>query len=87
MGQILGPRSHASIATMVRFLLAITIEIWDRECGPFKQTFTVFAILCQVGNTISPWGKGPSQEGVTILAAYDHESVALELWSLIVAPA
>ena len=58
MGHILGPQSHVSIATLVRSLLVITMEIWCCECGPFQPIFTVFAILGQIGNTISPWGKG-----------------------------
>ena len=79
MGRILGPKSHVSIAILVRLLLARTIEIWDRECGPFRPNFTVFAISGQVENTTSPWGKGPSQEGVAILVAYHQGSIALEL--------
>ena len=51
MEQTLGPKCHLSIATLVRLLLAMTVEIWDRECGPFRRLFTVFAILCHVGNT------------------------------------
>ena len=78
MGHILGPKSHVSTTTLVRLLLAMTMEIWDRECGPFRPIFAVFAILGQVGNTISPWGKGPSQEGVAILVAYGQGSIALE---------
>ena len=62
MGQTLGPKSHLCIAILVRLLLALTMEIWDRECGPFRPIFTVFAMLGQVGNTISPWGKQPSEE-------------------------
>ena len=58
-------------------LLAMTMEIWDRECGPFRPISTFFAILGQVGNTISPWGKGPSVGGA-ILVAYDQGSIALE---------
>ena len=61
MGHILGPKSHVLIETLERLLLAMaTMEMWDRECGPFRPNFAVFAILGQVGNTISPWGKGPS---------------------------
>ena len=78
MGHILGPKSHVSIATLVRLLLAMSMDIWDRACGLFRPIFVVYAVLGQVGKTISPWGKGPSQEGVAILVAYDHGSIALE---------
>ena len=74
----MGPKFHVSIAILVRLLLAMTPEIWDRECGPFRPNFAVFAILGQVGNIISPWGKGLSKEGVAILVAYDKGSSALE---------
>ena len=77
MGHILEPNSHVSIAASVRLLLAMTMEIWDRECGPFRPIFAVFAILGQVGNTISPRGKRPSQGEVGILVAYDQGSIAL----------
>ena len=60
MAHILGPKSHRSIAILVRLLLAMTKEIREREYGPCRPIFAVFAILGQVGNTISPWGKGPS---------------------------
>ena len=62
MGHVLGPKSHVSIAALVGLLLAMTMEIWDFECGLFRPIFVVFAILAQVGNTISPWGKGPSHK-------------------------
>ena len=78
MGHILGPKSHVSIATLVRLLLAMTTEIWDRECGPFRPVFAVFAILGQVGKTISPWGKKPSRKGGGVLVAYGQGSIALE---------
>ena len=57
IGHMLGPESHVSIASLVRLLLAMTMEIWDTDFGPFRPIFAVFAILGQVGNTISPWGK------------------------------
>ena len=62
MGHISGPESSVSIATFVRLLLAMTMEIWDRQCGPRRPIFAFFAILGQVGHTISPWGKGLSQK-------------------------
>ena len=36
MGHILGPTAHVSMATLITVLLAMTMEIWDRECGPFR---------------------------------------------------
>ena len=76
MGHISGPKSHVSKAILVRFLLGIAMEIWDRESGPCRPIFAVFAILGQAGNTISPWGKKPSREGVALLVAYDQGSIA-----------
>ena len=37
MGHIFRPMSDVSIATLVRLLLAMTMEIWDPECGPLPQ--------------------------------------------------
>ena len=80
MGHILGPRSHVSIANLDGLLLARSMEIWDRECGLLSPIFVVFTIFGQVGNTISPWGKGPGQHRlVVILVACDQGSIALEL--------
>ena len=62
---------------MVRLLLVMTIEIWDRDCGPFQPIFAVFAILGQVGNTIFPWHKGSNQKRVAILVQYDQGTIAL----------
>ena len=73
MGHIWGPKSEVSIATSVRLLFAMAMEIWNRECGPFRPNFAVFAILCQVRNTISPWRKEPSQRKVAALVAYDQD--------------
>ena len=63
-GNISGPMSYVSIATLVRLLFAMTVEIWNSECGPFRPIFAVFAVLGQVGKTISPWGQGASRVGV-----------------------
>ena len=49
MGHILGPKSHVSIATLVRLLLAMSMDIWDRACGLFRPIFVVYAVLGQVG--------------------------------------
>ena len=67
MGHMLGPKSHVSIATLVSLLLGMTREIWDCGCGPFRGIFAGFAILGHVKNTISPWGKGPSQKRAAFL--------------------
>ena len=69
---ILGPKSHASIASLVGWILAVAMEIWNHECGPFWPNLAVFAIVCHIGTTISPWGKGPSQEGRAIIVPYDQ---------------
>ena len=71
MRHILGPNSCLSNAILVRLLLAMAVEIWNRECGPFRPVFADFAILGQVGNTLSPWRKGPRQKRMLILVAYD----------------
>ena len=51
----------------------MAMEIWYRECGPFRPNFTV-------GKTISALGKGPSQVGRVVLVAYDDGSMALNFW-------
>ena len=71
---ILGPKSHVSIASLVGRILAVAMEIWNHELGPFWPNFAVFAIVCHIGTTISPWGKGPSQEESAIIVAYDEGS-------------
>ena len=75
MPHMLGPKFHVSLATLVRLLLAMTMEIWDRECAPFRPISPVFAIVGNLGNIISPWGKGPSREEVEILVADDQGSI------------
>ena len=77
MGHILGPKSYVFLAILVRLLDAIAMEIWNRECVPFRPNLAVFAILGVVGITISSWGKGRSQEGRAILVADDQGSIAL----------
>ena len=76
--QISGPKSHVSIASWVGRILAVAMEIWNHECGPFWPNFAVFPIACHVGATISPWGKGPSQKGSAIIVAYDQKLDTLE---------
>ena len=75
---ILGPKSHVSIASLVEKILAVAMEIWNHECGPFWPNFAVFAIVCHIGITISPWGLGSSQNGGAILVAYDQGLNAIE---------
>ena len=68
---ILGPQSRVSIANLVELFLAVVMEIWNPECGPFRPIFAIFAIQGQFGNTISPCCKGPSRAGRAILVGYD----------------
>ena len=75
---ILGPKSHMSIASSAERILAVAMEIWNHECGPFWPYFAVFAIVCHIGITISPWGTGSSQEGTTNIVAYDQGLNAIE---------
>ena len=55
----------------------MAMETWTRECAPFLPNFAVFAILAQVRNTISRWGKEPTQLGRATLVAYEEGSIAL----------
>ena len=75
---IFGPKSHVSIASLVERILAVAMEIWNHECGPFWPDFTVFGIVGHIGITISPWGMGSSQEGRANFVAYDQGLKALE---------
>ena len=75
---ILGPKSHVSIASWVEVILTVVMEIWNHECGPFWPNFAVFAIVCHIGTTISPWGTGSSQERRGIIVAYDEGLNAIE---------
>ena len=50
----------------------MAMEIWNHECVPFWPNFGVFAIVCHIGTTISPWGKRPSRREETIIVAYDQ---------------
>ena len=56
----------------------MAMEIWNHECGPFWPKFAVFAIVCHIGITISPWGTGSSQERRAIIVAYDQGLNAIE---------
>ena len=75
---ILGPKSHVSIASLVERILAVAMEIWNHECGPFWPYFAVFAIVCHIGITISPWGTGSSQEEKLVDVAHDQGLNAIE---------
>ena len=66
---ILGPKSHVSIASLVGKILAVGME----------PNFAVFAIVCHIVTTISPWGKEPSQEEGAIIVAYDKGLNAIEV--------
>ena len=74
----LRPKSHVSIASLVGMILALATEIWNHECGPFWPKFAVFAIVCHIGTTISPWGTESSQKGSAIIVAYDQGLIAIE---------
>ena len=75
---ILGPKSHVFLAFLVGRILTVAMEIWNHECGPFWPNFAVFAIVCHIGITISPWGTGSSQKGGANIVAYDQGLNAIE---------
>ena len=75
---ILGPKSHVSIASLVERILAVAMEIWNHECGPFWPDFAVIGIAGHIRITLSPWGMGSSQEGSANFVAYDQGLNALE---------
>ena len=75
---MLGPKSHVCIASLVEGILAVAMEIWNHECGPFWPNFAVFAIVCHIGITISPSGTGSSKEQEAHIVAYDRGLNALE---------
>ena len=69
---ILGLKFHVSIASLVEQILAVAMEIWNHERGPFWPNFAVLPILCHIGTTISPWGTGSSYGEVAIMVAGDR---------------
>ena len=75
---ILGPESHVFIASLVERILAVPMEIWNLVCGPFWQNSAVFAIVCHIGITISPWGTGSSRKRGANIVAYDQGLKAIE---------
>ena len=48
------------------------------SAGHFWPNFAVFAIVCHIGTSISPWGKGPSQEKNALVVAYDQALNTIE---------
>ena len=72
MAYILGPKSHVSLASLVEKILAVAMEIWNHECGPFWPNFPLFAIVYHIETTISPWGMGSSQDECANIVAYDQ---------------
>ena len=73
----LNTRAHVSIASLLGLLLAMVMEIWYRERGPFWPIFAVLPIFCHVGITISPCVHRPSQEESAIIVAFEQRSIAL----------
>ena len=41
---ISAPESHVLIACMVGGILAVAMEIWNHECGPFWPNFPFFPL-------------------------------------------
>ena len=74
---ILVPKSHVFLACLVGTIFAVAMEIWNHECGPFWRYFAVFAIVCHIGITISPWGTESSQEEGANIVAYDQGMEAI----------
>ena len=72
-------QSHMFIASLVERILAVAMEIWNHVCGPLWPIFAVFAIVCHIGTTISPWGRRSSRQGTVIMVAYDQGFNAIEL--------
>ena len=68
----LGPKSHVSIASLVGMILAVAMGVWNHDCGPFLPNFAVFAIVCHIGTTMSPWGTESSWEGEATIVPYDQ---------------
>ena len=75
---ILGPKSHVLIAFLVGRIFAVAMEIWNHGCEPFWPYFAVFAFVCHIGITISPWGTESSQKRRANIVAYDQGLNAIE---------
>ena len=75
---ILGPGSHVSIASLIERILDVAMEIWNHECGPVWPKFAIFAIVCHIAITISPWGTRSSQREEAKIVAYEQGLNAIE---------
>ena len=75
---ILGPKSLVSISSLVERILAVAIEIWNHEWGPFWPNFAVFAMVCHIGITITPWCTGSRLTERAKIVAYDQGLNAIE---------
>ena len=75
---ILGPNSHVFLAFLAGRILTVAMEIWNHECGPFWPNFAIFAIVCHIGITISPWCTRSSQKEEANIVAYDRGLNAIE---------
>ena len=74
----LGRKSHVFLAFLVGRILTVTMEIWNHGCGPFWPNFAVFAIVCHIEITISPWGTQSSQKETVNIVAYERGLNAIE---------
>ena len=70
---ISGAKSDVSLTSLVERILAVAMEIWNHECGPFWPNFAVLAIVCHIGTAISPWGTESSHVESANIIAYDQE--------------
>ena len=77
VGHTLGPKSLVSMATLIRLLLTMAMDIWDRECGPFGPSFAVFATLANLGTPYLHGARDLARMKRAILVAYAQGSIAL----------
>ena len=78
MEHILGPHSHVPLASLLRLLLGMTMEIWERGCGPLRPIFFFFCHLGPGWECHISMGQETWREGSAILVADDQGSIALE---------
>ena len=80
---ILGPKSYVSLVFLVGKIVAVAMEIWNHECGSLWPNFAVFALVCHIGITISPWGNEPSQNKKAFFVGFDQglNSIACRICS------
>ena len=69
---ILGPKSHVSIASLVEGILAVNMEIWNHECGPFCPNFAVFCHCMPYWNYHISMGHAIQLGKRAIIVAYDQ---------------